>query len=298
MYIKSKNDYHHKKVSPLHFLDYFADSRLYMEIASVLFGLLFLLAISAFALRVIIEPAYILIFNKPLYVHLYLFRKELSTHDKAVLDNNFRFYRNLSKRRKKYFDHRVSRFIDNYQFAGAHYIEVTREMKIKIAATSIMLTFGMRDYLPELFDVIIIFPDIFESQNGDYHKGEFNPAARAIVFSWKDFQQGIDFDTDNINLGLHEFAHVLHLCAITKKRPGASLVIYKDMFEEIRSYSANENNRDKIMNSGYLRDYAFTNQHEFMAVVFESFFESPREFRQKLPELYEMVKVMINYKES
>lgn len=273
-----------------------------MEIVSVLvallLGTLFFSALLYIILAKIIEPAYILLFNRPLYVHLYPFPKDLPVDEAIILEQYFSFYRNLSPVRQKYFRHRVCTFIDNYQFVGRGGLEVTEAMKVKIAATSVMLTFGMREYLSDLFEVIIVYPDIFESLNGDYHKGEFNPAARAIVFSWKDFQQGIDFDNDNINLGLHEFAHALHLCAITRRRGGASLTIYKDMFEEIRTYSANEYNRNKIMNSGYLRDYAFTNQHEFMAVVFESFFESPREFRQRLPELYEMVKKMINYREG
>lgn len=284
----------------MHFLAYFAPLRLFMEIVSVLvislMAILFLAALLYFILGKVIEPAYILLFNRPLYVHLYPFPKELPDDGRIVLEKHFSFYRNLSAARQKYFRHRVWTFIDNYQFVGRGELEVTQEMKVKIAATSVMLTFGMRKYLSDLFEVIIVYPDVFESQSGDYHKGEFNPAARAIVFSWKDFQQGIDFDNDNINLGLHEFAHALHLCAITRRRGGASLTIYKDMFEEIRTYSANPYNRDKIMNSGYLRDYAFTNQHEFMAVVFESFFESPQEFRQRLPELYEMVKKMINYR--
>ncbi|PZR09717.1 MAG: hypothetical protein DI539_21700 [Flavobacterium psychrophilum] len=263
----------------------------------VLLGGLFAWGLLYFIARDIIEPAYILIFNRPLYVHFYLFPKELSHDGGAILEKYFSFYRNLSEQRKKYFRHRIWTFIDKYTFVGREGIEVTEEMKVKIAATSVMLSFGMRRYLPDLFDVIIVYPDVFESQNGDYHKGEFNPAVRAIVFSWKHFQEGIAFDNDNLNLGLHEFAHVLHFCALAKRRGGASLTIYKDMFEEIRRFSANTDNRDKIMNSGYLRDYAFTNQHEFMAVVFENFFESPREFRQRLPELYEMVKKMINYNE-
>lgn len=272
-----------------------------MEIVFTLIMLLmilvFLSALLYFIFELVIEPTYILLFNRPLYIHLYPFPKKLSLDETTVLEKHFSFYRNLSTARQKYFRHRVGTFIGNYRFVGRGGLEVTEAMKVKIAATSVILTFGMRKYLSDLFEVIIVYPDIFESLNGDYHKGEFNPAARAIVFSWKDFQQGIDFDNDNINLGLHEFAHALHLCAITRRRGGASLTIYKDMFEEIRSYSANEYNRNKIMNSGYLREYAFTNQHEFMAVVFESFFESPQEFRQNLPELYEMVKKMINYRE-
>ncbi|WP_374707785.1 zinc-dependent peptidase [Flavobacterium sp. J372] len=52
------------------------------------------------------------------------------------------------------------------------------------------------------------------------------------------------------------------------------------------------------MASGYLRDYAYTNQFEFLAVVLEHFFETPTEFKQRFPELYGMVKRMINFREG
>ncbi len=266
-------------------------------IVSIAVFLLVIYALLYFVFQRIIEPAYILFFNKPIYVHFYPFPKELTFEQNTVLENQFKFYRNLSDRKKRFFRHRVHSFIKNYQFAGRHGLEVTEEMKVKIAATAVMLTFGMREYILSLFEVIVIYPDVYESLNGDYHQGEFNPAAKAVVFSWKHFQEGIDFDTNNLNLGLHEFAHVLHLNSVGRRRLGSSFTIYSDMFDKIKEYSAIPYNRDKIMNSGYLREYAYTNQYEFMAVVFEYFFETPQEFRQKLPELYEMVKKMINYNE-
>jgi len=246
----------------------------------------------------IVEPTYIFLFNKPLYVHFYPFKKELPFNEKQVLKKHFGFYRNLSDDRKKFFRHRISTFIERYRFIGRGELEVTEEMKVKVAATAIMLTFGMREYLTDIFEVIIIYPDIFESRDGEYHKGEFNPAAKAVVFSWKDFEEGIGFDNDNLNLGLHEFAHVLHLNATAIKRLGSSFAIYSDMFNEIREYVNVPYNRDKIINAGYLRDYAFTNQYEFIAVALEYFFETPQEFRQRLPELYEMIRQMINFREG
>ena len=265
-----------------------------MTIALLLF---IVSAFISFVFGSIVEPAYILAYNKPMYVHFYMFPKDVNDQGKTVLEKQFRFYRNLSEIRKKYFRHRVRAFIENYQFVGREGLEVTEEMKIKIAATDVMLTFGMRNYLPDLFEVIIIYPDIFESRNGEYHKGEFNPAARAVVFSWKDFQEGIEFDSNNLNLGLHEFAHVLHISSVGRRRLGSSSAIYSDMFAKIAQYVAVPANRDKITHSAYFRDYAYTNQYEFMAVVFESFFETPSEFRQRLPELFTMVSRMINYKE-
>ena len=266
-------------------------------IALLLVALLFL-AFLFFILASAIESGYMIVFNRPIYVHLYLFPKELPVESHLLLEDSFRFYSNLSERRKKFFRHRVYRFMARYRFVGMDGLEVTDGMRLKIAATWVMLTFGMRKYLTSVFKTILIFPDIFESRNGNWHKGEFNPAAKAVVFSWKHFEEGMAISTDNFNLGLHEFAHVLHIDSVGYRRPGASGVIYSDMFYKIRDYFADAANRQRLLDAGYLRNYACTNSHEFMAVALEYFFETPDEFRQKLPELYTMLRVMINYREK
>jgi Mlc titration factor MtfA (ptsG expression regulator) len=43
-----------------------------------------------------------------------------------------------------------------------------------------------------------------------------------------------------------------------------------------------------------LGDYAATNYHEFWAVAVEIFFESPDQFRDELPELYEAMATVLN----
>jgi Mlc titration factor MtfA (ptsG expression regulator) len=274
-----------------------------MDDAGDLIGILFLLAVlllfisgGIFILFNIIESVVLVVFDRPIYVHFYPMRKELTTGEADFLEKEFAFYRTLTKSRKKYFRHRVQRFIKRYRFIGRQGLEVTPDMQLKIAGTWVMLTFGMRSYLPDIFDNIVIFPEIFESQNGNMHKGEFNPMLKAVVFSWVDFEQGYVFENDNLNLGLHEFAHVLHLNCTFVKRPGASGMVYADMFEKVKEYIDSQDNRQHLLNLGYLREYAYTNNHEFMAVVLEHFFETPQEFRQKLPELYEMVRKMINYR--
>ena len=60
-----------------------------------------------------------------------------------VLHNQFQFYKKLSPKKKIYFEHRVATFIEKYTFHGKEGLQVTDEMKILIAATAVMLTFGM-----------------------------------------------------------------------------------------------------------------------------------------------------------
>lgn len=252
-----------------------------------------------FLFGLIVEPAFMLVFNRPVYVHFYPVKRRLGDTHRAVLKRDFAFYRKLSDKRKRYFEHRVHVFLKTYKFIGRDALEVTEEMKVQVAATAIMLTFGMRKYITNLFSVIVLYPDVFLSANGeDYHKGEFNPLARAVVFSWKHFKQGLDYDNDNLNLGLHEFAHAVHFDSVRRRRPGSSGVIYSDMFDKAMDYVARPENRERLATAGYFRDYAYTNKYEFIAVLLEHFFETPREFRQKFPDLYRIVQRMINFREG
>ncbi|SEP24316.1 hypothetical protein SAMN05444671_4742 [Flavobacterium sp. CF108] len=243
----------------------------------------------------IIEPAYLLFFNKPLYIFWYPVLNKLNGFDKTILREEFPYYLNLSDKKKSYFEHRVKSFIKRYNFIGKE-IEVTQEMKLIIAGTYVMLTFGMRNYLFELFDNIIIYPSVYYSTiNQEYHKGEYNPRMKAVVFSWEDFLSGHQ-TKDNINLGLHEFGHVLHFYSRKSSDPGA--VIFYDEFTEIEKYFDNEDLKNQLKEKHYFRDYAYTNKFEFLAVIFEHFFETPEIFKKEFPKLYEHVKAMINFKEE
>lgn len=98
-----------------------------------------------------------------------------------------------------------------YEFISRDNFVITEEVKVYVAATVTMLSFGMRNYLCDVFDKVIIYPSVYFSNIfKQYHKGEFNPNAKAVVFSWEDFQKGFDVSADNLNLGIHEFTHVLH----------------------------------------------------------------------------------------
>jgi hypothetical protein len=46
--------------------------------------------------------------------------------------------------------------------------------------------------------------------NEAHHKGEFNPRMKVIAFLGR-FLLGHTASNDNINLGLHEFSHVLFI---------------------------------------------------------------------------------------
>lgn len=260
---------------------------LFLFLGGILFGLIIVFRI--------IEPTYLLLFNKPLFIFWHPILNKMNGADKIILRREFPFYLNLSDKKKGYFEHRVKCFIDHYNFDGKD-IEVTQEMKLIIAGTYVMLTFGMRTYLIHLFENIVIYPSVYYSTINDaYHKGEYNPRMKTIVFSWEDFLSGHQ-TKDNINLGLHEFTHVLHFHS--RKRADPNAIIFYDEFTEIEKYFDKEDLTNKLKEKQYFRDYAYTNKFEFLAVILEHFFETPEIFKKEFPELFENVKTMINFKEE
>lgn len=244
----------------------------------------------------VVEIIYLRNYKKPLVVFANVSFFEINNEQRDILVQNFHFYTRLKPKYKRYFEHRVVNFISKYQFVGKD-ISVTEEMKITIAGTAIMLTFGMRDYLNPLFKRIIIFPDIYYSGQADnYHKGEFNPRLESIVFSWKHFKEGIEITNDNLNLGLHEFTHAFHIHSLKSDR--ATAVLFNESLQNLFKVVSNLQIKEQLISSGFLRDYAYENQFEFVAVLLEYFFESPQEFKVKFPSIFLKVKHMINYNEN
>lgn len=260
---------------------------------------IFILCIAPFVVVLffrVVEPFYMLIYNRPLYLYWYPFLKKITPGQHVILEDNFPFYIKLSKEKKKYFDHRLNEFLKKYEFIGKE-IQVTDEMEILIGATYVMLTFGMRDYLIDLFSRIIIYPSVYYSSiNETYHKGEFNPRMKAIVFSWEDFVLGHSTANDNVNLGLHEFAHALHFYCLKSNQTSA--VIFKDEFVEVMKYFNDKSRLRTLIQKGYFRLYAYSNQFEFLAVILEHFFETPELFKKEHPELFTTVSKMINIDEK
>ncbi|WP_417371599.1 zinc-dependent peptidase [Gelidibacter japonicus] len=243
-----------------------------------------------------IELAYVLKHKRPYFVYYPIFLKKLNPKQKAILQEQFHFFKKLSPKHQVYFEHRVSVFINSKMFIGRENLVVTDEMKVLIAATGVMLTFGFRNYSIGLIERIFIYPDIFYSpQNASYHKGEFNPRLKSLVLSWKHFIKGFKYHDDNVNLGIHEFAHAIHLNSLKKR--DVSATIFSDGFQGLMDMlTKDETLRKTLIASDYFRAYAYTNPYEFVAVIIETFIETPQDFKLQFPEIYNRTRQMLNFR--
>lgn len=243
-----------------------------------------------------VEMAYVLRKRRPLYRHFYLRKRKLSPPQKQILTDRFDFYKKLDEKEKGFFEHRVASFIKDKVFVGREGLKITDEVKVMISATAVMLTFGFRDFYIGLIDKIFVYPSSFYSNmNQEYHYGEFNPRMQALVISWKHFLEGFESDNDMVNLGIHEFVHAIHLNSM--KERDVSSTIFEDSFKDlIELLTAQKDLREKLVETKFLREYAFTNQFEFLAVIIESFIESPAELRSQFPQVYSKVRQMLNFR--
>ncbi|NRB84179.1 MAG: zinc-dependent peptidase [Winogradskyella sp.] len=245
---------------------------------------------------VFFEQRYALRSSKPFFRDFVLRRQDVTKDQESILRREFTFYNKLDQRNKVIFKHRLARFIQRKTFIGRDGIEVTEDMRTLISATAVMLTFGFRNYTLDLFDKIVIYPQpYFSKVNETYHKGEANPMLRTIVLSWEDFERGYHIGDDNLNLGIHEFGHALHLNAF--QAGDVSSIIFNHGFNKLMNYlQHNSNVRQELIASKYFRAYAYTNHYEFFAVLLENFIETPLEFKSQFPELYHHMQIMLNFK--
>lgn len=230
--------------------------------------------------------------DKVLYRDILVFRK-LSRKQKEILAN-FHFYSLVSSKEQRRLEHRVKVFLLETKFIGREQLVITEEMKILVAATAMMLTFGRKNYAYNYVDTVLIYPNAFYSlANEEYHKGEFNPMQKTIVFSWEDFKEGYRITDDNLNVGIHEFVHALQIGA--KKEVDVDSLRFQRAYQRILKVLLRQEVKEQIAKDSYFREYAFTNEFEFMAVIIEHFFESPELFKSSFPEMYAHTKTLLNF---
>ncbi len=228
--------------------------------------------------------------GKPLWIHNNWFFRKLNYNDEVLLNNHVPFYFNLSNEQKLVFANRVLRFMDDKVFRIDPAISNKQLVKLLISASSIKVTFGLQTYLFPSFHTIVVRPESYYSRfTRSTNKGETSGAG-FIVFSWKDFIFGIKDETDSYNLGYHEFAHALHIEQMKQSMEPD----FSKNFNQWQNYVEDQSTEKELRENNFFRNYAYTNIQEFFAVSVENFFEKPAQFSKELPQLYYLMKKMMN----
>ncbi|HEX2934752.1 MAG TPA: zinc-dependent peptidase [Bacteroidales bacterium] len=268
-----------------------------MEINEILFFSLLSAFVVVFPVFIIISlvklifrDSFIIRKEKSLVKLFTLFPQRIDKYIHELLVAKFPYYTSLSSSERIRFYVRLRLFIESKRFKPCQILEVTQEMKILIGASAVQLTFGLDKFIFHHFKTILVYPKAFLYSDRNYHKGNVNVKG-SISISFEDFVKGYADPTDSYNLGLHEMAHALELEYNLKDEYDAFFGAY---YERWLKSAATELVRMNYGQSDFLRKYAGRNVKEFFSVCAENFFERPILMKEKLPEIYRHMTLLLN----
>ncbi|QRN97164.1 zinc-dependent peptidase [Archangium violaceum] len=177
------------------------------------------------------------------------------------------------------------------EFIGAGGFSITDEVRVVVSATAVRLVLYLDLSYYDRLREIIVYPDTFRLP--DRTGGVLGEAKNwgTVILSWRAVLAGLGDPRDGHSTAVHEFAHVLD------REDGAF-----DGTPQLRQYS-HYRAWASVMGEHFLKlregrpverqvldDYGGLNEAEFFAVATESFFEKPRQMKDKTPELFEELK--------
>ena len=213
----------------------------------------------------------------------------------ALLIDNVLFYRKLSVSEKQIFRKRMMAFLSEVYIEAVD-AELEDLDKVLIAASAVIPVFGFKEWHYNNLTGIIIYPDNFNDELEFEKNGEKRIIAglvgsgrfeKQMILSRKALRYGFENDTDKENTSVHEFVHLIDKMdgeadgvperLLQRQYITPWLKLMREEMEEI--------NNDK----SDIRHYGGTTEAEFLAVASEYFFERPKLFKRKHPELYGML---------
>lgn len=227
-----------------------------------------------------------------------------------ILEERFPLYARLPDEDRGELQGHIQIFLGEKKFEGCGGLEITEEMKVCIAAQACLLLLHRNtDYYPGLRS-ILVYPTTYfvkttrhvgggvVEERLDSRLGEAWDSG-AVVLAWDAVHHGTANPDDGHNVVFHEFAHQLDF--EDGKADGAPVLASDDSWFRQRSRyrvwarvlsREYERLRADIQRgrTAVLDGYGATNPAEFFAVATESFFERPRQMRERHPELYEELK--------
>jgi len=216
-----------------------------------------------------------------------------------ILQREVVFFRALNAEDRQRFRREVQLFLGEKRITGIK-LELDTTTLVLTAASAIIPIFGFPEWEWDQISEILIYPDRFDNEfafeSGDQRhtlgmvgNGGMN---RLMILSQPDLLRGFRNSRDKLNVGFHEFAHLLDkadgtidglpMVGLESEAIGPWIELVRRKMEEIERGKSD------------ISPYGLTNEAEFFAVVTEYFFERPGVMERKHPQLYAMLSHVFN----
>ncbi|SKB86858.1 hypothetical protein SAMN05660841_02762 [Sphingobacterium nematocida] len=218
-----------------------------------------------------------------------------------ILQDKVKFYTKLAVEEQTIFRYRVVYFLKRIKISAEKGADLTDEDRVLIAASATIPLLHFETWAYENLDEVIVYPDYFderfdtvsESKNiaGMVGSGAMN---HKMVLSLPALRSG--FEQYSLgNTAVHEFVHLIdkadgEVDGIPEYLIPKDLIDpwMKEMDRTIRAIRRGESD---------IREYAATNDAEFLAVLSEYFFKKPKLLKDEHPELFSLLDRIYNRNE-
>ncbi|MFO7654057.1 MAG: zinc-dependent peptidase [Candidatus Krumholzibacteriia bacterium] len=221
---------------------------------------------------------------------------------RTLAEDHIPLYRRLPEPERERLHGLVQVFLDEKSFEGCGGQVVDDEVRLFVATQACLLLLGDDvGYLPRLH-AVLIYPQSFRVQREYHHDDGLVTEAHeeflgeswgsgALVLSWEDIRHDTARPEEGYNVVLHEFAHQLD--EETGAADGMPLLPDAELAADWPRICSAEYDRlcrqvDRRRET-FLDPYAAEDPAEFFAVITETFFTIPVDFRRAHPDLYALL---------
>ena len=194
-------------------------------------------------------------------------------------------------------------FLQEKPMEGCAGLELTDEIRVTIAVTASLLLLHLPyPRFPRLRRVLV-YPDTFMPVRVQSHRSLTAPDepgptlgeawnGGVVVLAWTSVANGAANPGDGRNVVLHEFAHVLDFeDGAADGRPILGSASARQVWGAVIAREfAHHQEAVETTDDIALDPYGATNQAEFFAVATEAFFESGPRLKERLPDLYDVLR--------
>ena len=191
----------------------------------------------------------------------------------------------------------VKVFLDEVRITGIR-TTVDDTVRVLVAASAAIPIFGFQDWEYHRLGEVLIYPDSFGEKYQSSGGTDENilgmvglkHLSGVMILSKPSLLGGFDNPSSKDNVGVHEFAHLVEN---EEADHGLPAEVPAEVVRHWVRYVAQELSHAGG-NRSYINNYAYTNEHEYFAVLAEYFFKSPQYLQAKDPQLYAMLREMFH----
>lgn len=227
------------------------------------------------------------------------FKQEFPKEWLTIIESKVAFYHELTKDEQDEFLARCYVFIHEKRIIGVE-TDIDDTVRLMVAASAMIPVMAFDEFEYDQVREVLIYPALFD-ENYQFKKEKTKganisgmvgngPMKGVVIFSKPDLLKAYDGRPHKFNVGIHEFTHLIDGADGAIDGIPAS-IMDKAYILPWLSLMKKEMKRIKHRKSD-INPYALTNEQEFLSVVSEYFFNSPKKFRKNHPELFGMMQGM------